>query len=303
MKKLLDYLAERAKAETDMAGHLLFLYQLVVYANLRRIVELGTRGGESTLALLIGAARMDGHVTSVDHGKGSPYAAEPPTREFLKEAERMIREDLDLGRFWTLVIRDDLEYAAEYDDEIDLLLVDTVHSYDQTRKELEAWGKKVVDGGFILVHDTVSYPEQNKAIWEYLDNNPASILVEHSESNGLGIILKDSGNIAEIPSIGSVLKARLDRLQRGTISLRQSLRAEIERERNIREEYEKVIQEHDKAMQFLREENQKFKMIIKSRDEAISYLKDEILDLQKEVTRLQSATYFTKMLAKLFKRK
>jgi len=163
-----------------MAGHIWFLYQLVAFAGLTKIVELGTRGGESTCALLIGASETGGHVVSVDHGKGSLYAAEPSTANELEGASKTIRM-LALDDLWTMVIMDDLEFGTEYKPDLDLLFIDTTHSYGQTIKELELWGNRVGHGGYILIHDTVGYPEQLQAIWEFLDNHEGSVFVEQRE--------------------------------------------------------------------------------------------------------------------------
>ena len=200
-------------------------------------MELGTRGGNSTCALVIGTAETGGHVVSVDYGMGAEYAGEKPTWDALAQASALVTVTLGLSDFWTLVIKDDLEFAKEYNEEIDLLFIDTVHSYEQTRKELEIWGSKVVNGGYILIHDTLSYPEQNKAIWEFLDQYPLSDYVEHKNCNGLGIIIKDVtpqqrsrklNRDRESKADSREWKARADRLHEDLVRLRSRLSQELE---------------------------------------------------------------------------
>jgi len=237
-RELFAYLLERAKTSSDIGEHLELLYAMVAETDAQRIVELGTRDGNSTCALVIGAAETGGHVVSVDHGKGSEYAREPPTFDTLGQTSALITDKLGLGDFWKLVIKDDLEFAKDYDDEIDLLLIDTSHSYEQTKKELQAWGSKVVNGGFIVLHDTVSFPEQNKAIWEFLDQNPLSGYVEHKDCNGLGIIIKDTrptkkakGRSPRKERHSTTWRDRLNRMQEGMVEMRLHLnRALAERE-------------------------------------------------------------------------
>lgn len=233
-QKLFNYLIDRAKAQTDIAAHLSLFCELVIGTNAQKIVELGTRRGDSTVALLVGAAQTGGYVVSVDHGRGSPYSFEQSTWGALQETSRVIREDLGLGSFWRLIVKDDLELAAQYDDEIDILLIDTVHSYDQTKNELERWGDKVVDGGYILVHDVVSYPEQRKAIWEFLDRNLPSDYVEYRESNGLGIIMKHSANDKAVQS-SRKWSERIEVLHDAIVGLRTQLRGAREIDASIRE--------------------------------------------------------------------
>lgn len=195
-ERLLSLLSQRARTKSDINEHLELLYRTVTGTGAQAIVELGVRGGNSTLALIAGAIETGGHVVSVDHGKGAEYGDEPPTRAALQETSTLIRDKLGVGSHWTLIVRDDLEFAEEFDDEIDLLMIDTSHSYEQTGKELMSWGAKVVNGGLIIVHDTVSFPEQNLAIWEFLDDHPTSEYVEHKNCNGLGIIIKMTGSPA-----------------------------------------------------------------------------------------------------------
>jgi hypothetical protein len=183
---------------------------------------------------VIGAAETGGHVISVDSGKGDEYTGDPPAWEALTETSSMIEEELGLKDHWALVVKDDLEFAKEYRGEIEVLFMDTSHSYEQTKKELEAWGSKVVNGGFIIIHDTVSYPEQNKAIWEFLSSNPLSQYVEHENCNGLGIIIKDSRRpkqpVTQLAREGAMSKSwqeRIDRMQETLSEIRLQLRAAI----------------------------------------------------------------------------
>jgi len=220
-EELLTYLQERARTPSDINEHLMFLYKLVAESNAQKIVELGVRGGNSTCALVIAAAQTGGFVTSVDHGRGTEYSRQP-TREALEQTSFMIIDKLALGAHWSLVIKDDLEFASEYDDEIDILMIDTAHSYEQTKKELAAWGDKVVSGGCIILHDTVSFPEQNKAIWEFLDERQSCSYVEHLNCNGLGIIFKEKDGQTVHLSL-DIWRYRVDRMQEAIIQMRARL--------------------------------------------------------------------------------
>jgi len=224
-EELLAYLQERVQTPSDINEHLELLHNLVAGTNAQKIVELGVRGGNSTCALVIAASQTGGFVTSVDHGGGAEYSGEPPTMDVLNQTSSIIADKLNLGGYWSLVIKDDLEFAREYDDEIDVLMIDTSHSYEQTKKELATWGHKVVSGGFVIVHDTVSFPEQNKAIWEFLDENQLSDYVEHKNCNGLGIIIKgkdEEDNQQRIRQIGlEVWRYRIDRMQEAIIQMRR----------------------------------------------------------------------------------
>jgi len=221
-EELLFYLRERAKVPSDINEHLMFLYKLVAESNAQKIVELGVRGGNSTCALVIAASQTGGFVTSVDHGRGARYSRQPVSWDALEQTSTLITGKLSLGSYWSLVVKDDIAFAREYDDEVDVLMIDTGHSYEQTKKELAAWGDKVVFGGFIILHDTVSFPEQNKAIWEFLDERPCYNYVEHKNCNGLGIIIKEKdGQIVQLSM--DVWRYRVDRMQEAIIQMRALL--------------------------------------------------------------------------------
>jgi len=228
-QELLEYLSERIRTKSDINEHLQLLYQMVNETGVRNIVELGTRSGNSTCAFVIAASGNDGNVVSVDNGVGEEFTKISVWDE-LAGCAAFINAKLELSDYWTLVINDDIEFAKEYIEEIDLLFIDTLHSYQQTKKELEVWGDKVVEGGFIVLHDTVSFPEQLTAIWEYIDEHPESDYVEHKNCNGLGVIIKSTltehshGGPKLQPLAANIWQDRADRLHEGILDLRTRMR-------------------------------------------------------------------------------
>lgn len=124
----------RCREESDIAGHLPFLYESVCRFPGARVLELGVRSGNSTAALLAGVERVDGHLWSVD-------AARP----------RVPRHWHRLP-FWDFIRGDDL--AVSLPDEFDIVFIDTSHTYEQTRAEIERYAHRVSSGGVILLHDT-----------------------------------------------------------------------------------------------------------------------------------------------------
>ena len=60
----------------------------------------------------------------------------------------------------------------------DLLFIDTLHTYDQVRAELERHGDTAAK--FLVFHDTVSFPEIVPAIREWLSAHPEWIVREWS---------------------------------------------------------------------------------------------------------------------------
>jgi cephalosporin hydroxylase len=138
---------DRCRVDTDISDHLSDLFFEVVNARARLIVELGTRGGESTRALLAAAHVVDAQVLSIDIRECSTIALPPGF------AER-----------WTFVESDDVAFANERFVEwclekgrepgADIIFVDTSHLYEHTVLELRSWMPHLKVGGLMIFHDT-----------------------------------------------------------------------------------------------------------------------------------------------------
>ena len=160
---------------TDVHEHLVTLYMLSVRFGLRTIVELGTRAGESTLALTSAAKRCNGKVYSFDLN-ACPVAAQ------------LIAEN-GLGEFWEFKKGDDLE--TPWDRPIDHLYIDTSHTYEHTLRELEKFEPFVQDGGVISMHDSVSFPSVRDSARTYFKSRMNVDVYEYINNNGLIVVFKD----------------------------------------------------------------------------------------------------------------
>ncbi len=161
--------------ETDISEHLTTLSMLSVEFELRNILELGVRTGESTVALTEAASAIEGHVFSVDL-----YDC--------VEAKRRIR-DFGLEKRWTFIQGNDLEVAAEWTTPIDHLFIDTTHLYSHTLLELEAFESHVRKGGFISLHDSVSSTGVIEAVKEFVRRHAGRFRFYHYvNSNGLTVL-------------------------------------------------------------------------------------------------------------------
>ena len=165
-----------AKHPSDIYQHLTTLYMLTVEFNLKTILELGTRDGESTVALLYAAHQIDGEVYSVD--------IDP-----CLEARNVI-ESHGFNDRWFFTQEDDLNF--EWTTPIDHLFIDTSHEFEHTIKEFKKYEPYVKVGGIITLHDTTSCPEVMKAVEEYLRNRSDLRLYRYLNSNGLAVIFKTS---------------------------------------------------------------------------------------------------------------
>lgn len=106
------------------------------------VAELGTRAGQSTCALLAGAATTGGHVWSVDPGPLEHGAGKVPGW--------WARTGL-----WSFLAEDDMSDAAGawLPAALDVLFIDTSHAYGHTLAELRRYAPRVRPGGTVLCHD------------------------------------------------------------------------------------------------------------------------------------------------------
>lgn len=165
-------LESRMIVPTDIHEHLCTLYMLTVEFNLKMVLELGIRTGESTVAFLQAAKEIGGNVTSID-------------RDSCNDAKKLI-SDLNLTDFWSFAQSDDLK--IDWQKPIDHLFIDTSHTYEQTLKELEKFTPFVKPGGIVTLHDIISCPEVLSAINEYIKDKTHIKFYKFFHNNGLGIL-------------------------------------------------------------------------------------------------------------------
>lgn len=117
---------------SDIRDHLGRFVALVEALDAQRICELGVRQGVSTVAWLEGLRRTGGHLWSCD--------IEPCPIDH---------------RQLTFLRGDDCspEVYDKIPDDLDIVFLDTSHLYSATRRELEIYAPKLVEGGCVVLHD------------------------------------------------------------------------------------------------------------------------------------------------------
>jgi len=173
---------QKCNSASDINEHLRTIYN---YAKLCKIVaEYGVREVTSTYALA--AARPD-KIIFVDIIK------HPNVDSFLQQCK-----DENINAVFYKA--DTLKY--ELQEPVDLLFIDTLHSYNQLKKELEQNYQKV--NKYIILHDTVTFGYENEvaagnsipsglvpAINEFITAHPEWKKVEvFDNNNGLTVLGK-----------------------------------------------------------------------------------------------------------------
>ncbi len=122
------------------------------------IVEIGSFKGKSTIWLARGSlagartrvVAIDPHTGSTEHRHdGAPVWTYD---EFLANLHRAGVEEVVRP-----VVATSAEAAAHFDQLVELLFIDGDHRYEMVRQDFELWFPKLMEGGYLLMHDTIRW--------------------------------------------------------------------------------------------------------------------------------------------------
>ncbi len=163
--------------QSDIQHHLPLLYSLAR----GNVLELGTRTGVSTAALLAGVEAHGGHVWSIDVDDCSGLFAGHPQWRFVQGSST----DPEM-----------LCHTHSVDGGIpagfDLILIDTEHSWEQVTAELTLWQRHIAPGGTICIHDPETFPGVRRAVTEFCEARgwPVTFVLP---CNGMAVIEVPNG--------------------------------------------------------------------------------------------------------------
>lgn len=122
-------------APSDIQLHLPRVVALTQGLDAQHVIELGVRSGVSTVAWLYALEQTGGQLTSVDVDEAPDLGDQP---------------------HWTFIRGNDLDPAVlARMRPADIVFIDTIHTYDHTVAELEAYYPLVRPGGRVVLHDTM----------------------------------------------------------------------------------------------------------------------------------------------------
>jgi predicted O-methyltransferase YrrM len=122
------------------------------------IVEIGSFKGKSTIWLARGSlagartrvVAIDPHTGSTEHRHdGAPVWTYD---EFLANLHRAGVEEVVRP-----VVATSAEAAAHFDQPVELLFIDGDHRYEMVRQDFDLWFPKLMEGGYLLMHDTIRW--------------------------------------------------------------------------------------------------------------------------------------------------
>lgn len=167
----------------------LFLYDLAAKCSKGAIVEIGSSSGRSTICLAKGS-KSGGNMTvyAIDPQNGGNPTKDPTWRDISQEGTPNQKYYTNQGKSFLkfrnalleyhvddivapLVDYSELAYKKGWTRPIELLFIDGEHRYNYVKMDVEMWGKHLVSGGIILMHDS-SYPGVRRIINELIICNP-----------------------------------------------------------------------------------------------------------------------------------
>lgn len=166
------------------------LYKFAIEDNCKTILELGTGSGVSTKIFLLACKLTGGHVWTVDKRKARINHVH-------------YGSNWGLNSMITCIKSDSLKY--KWDKPLDLLFIDTDHTYELTLAELNKFSPFVKYGHKILLHDSLLDGVMMagveggvlRAIKTFLKENPDYDFYETGVKCGLAVLTKHNNPIVE----------------------------------------------------------------------------------------------------------
>lgn len=134
-KEILSYSNQQ---DTDISSHLPALFVLSILQNPQVIIEAGVRGGESTIPLYKAAQFCNAKLIGLDI---DPNCKAAYSR--LNNAQFYCMNDVDFPKIY-----------PQNEIKVDIVFIDTSHTYEQTRKEIACFVPLLNDGGALMFHDS-----------------------------------------------------------------------------------------------------------------------------------------------------
>jgi MMP 1-O-methyltransferase len=122
------------------------------------IVEIGSWKGRSTICLALGSKAGQGKtVYAIDPHTGTRETREAfgPISTFHEFADNMRRagvEDVVVP-----LVHASADVARTFDEPVALVFIDGDHEYESVKQDFDDWYPKLVEGGTVALHDTVTW--------------------------------------------------------------------------------------------------------------------------------------------------
>ncbi len=168
--------------------HIPFAFFLIAVMQPRKVVELGSYLGASFFAFCqaVKEFKLDTQCYAVDTWEGDKHAG-----EYTNEVYETVVAVHSHYKEFAYLLRMDFDTASGLDElnEIDLLHIDGLHTYEAVKNDFETWLPKMSDQGVIIFHDTAEMKDDFGVwrLWDEISANYPSFNFMHG--HGLGVLL------------------------------------------------------------------------------------------------------------------
>ena len=170
-------------------GHEEFAVKLVRFLKPDVMVELGVDYGYSAFAF---ALPNIGTVYGIDWFQGDDCAGKRDTYAQVRA------EIINLGLGNLELIHADFSTAARsWRRQIDILHIDGDHDYASVKRDFELWARFVKGDGVILMHDTISFPDDVGRFYDELQLPKFNF----THSHGLGVVCRNWDLLAQVAAL------------------------------------------------------------------------------------------------------
>ena len=180
-----NFVLKLSERDTDINFHLGLLYTIPFVMGAETIVELGS--GQSTYVLAAVASMLKADFYSIDLYENSHLRSFP-------EGEGLLEQESCYHK----IIGDDMEIIKTWENPIDFLFLDTSHTYEHTKEELNSWTTYIKAGGVLAMHDTNHTDPISKgcriALEEFLEENKNYKAIHFPNRFGFSILKKKEGH-------------------------------------------------------------------------------------------------------------
>lgn len=167
-------------------GHAPFLRYLIREEKPRLFVELGTHYGLSYFVACqtIQELSLDTLAVAIDHWQGDQHASFYDDSVY--ESVKLLNQQYE--SFSKLLKTSFMDGRSMIHDEIDLLHIDGLHTYEAVKEDFESWLPKMSANGIVLLHDIHVRREDFGVfkLWAEIQKNYKTL--EFTGSHGLGVV-------------------------------------------------------------------------------------------------------------------
>lgn len=169
--------------------HIPFAFFLIAVMRPKKVVELGTFLGASFFAFCQAVKEFkvtDCSCYAVDTWEGDKHAG-----EYDNSVYNAVVAAHSYYKDFAYLLRMDFDKASKLDElnDIDLLHIDGLHTYEAVKNDFDTWLPKMSDNGVIIFHDTAEFKDDFGVwrLWGEISQKYPSFSFQHG--HGLGVLL------------------------------------------------------------------------------------------------------------------